>query len=373
MIYVTFLYDLNKYTDRLSLISDALPHDTQAVVFTKRADPEIRRRFAHLKIVRIGTGFWNSSGFLLLKLLRAVRRLCAQDEVLIHDWFKTFVLCLLVRLKRVYYLYSPVASDYGWVYKRYLRVIPFLGFRYDMRKLLASPADVFIVKRCQKLIVQSRELVEFYNKVYRVPRHKIDYCYNNLKENPTPRHREEDSKTPPASKNRTVVGFVGNLERHKGLYDLERIVRRTDPRRYVYMLVGTVNGRQNRRKLSRIIKYPHVEWVGYRPPEEMRRIYAEIDVMLFLSYHEGSPRVIRETIMDGKPVLTYRHPGLDYCSDLSGVYMFEYGDYEAIIARLLALDGSTTFFPRTLGDEVLANRLKPILLMIASESRHFGG
>ena len=60
----------------------------------------------------------------------------------------------------------------------------------------------------------------------------------------------------------------------------------------------------------------------------MHKFYDEIDALILLSYHEGSPRVVSEFILSGKPLFLYNHPGLDYIHDLNGVHIYEYGKWK---------------------------------------------
>lgn len=118
-----------------------------------------------------------------------------------------------------------------------------------------------------------------------------------------------------------ILLYVGNRIRRKGIDVLIAILERlrcSEPRARLVMVGGAAErGDEWYRRLigdadlaSRITVVPHVS------RETLREYYRAADVFLYPTRHEGSPRVVREALGSGCPVV---------CSDVPGIRMIDPG------------------------------------------------
>ena len=101
----------------------------------------------------------------------------------------------------------------------------------------------------------------------------------------------------------------------------------------------------------------HVMFVGQRPSDEVREIYAASDVVVMPSDYEGLPMVIMEAMKCGRPVIAYDVPGLrDYNHDQKGG-MWILPSRDALAEALRNFAGSPDLLQRKSAEAIeIANR-----------------
>jgi glycosyltransferase involved in cell wall biosynthesis len=352
---ITYLPRLDNYKDRLTQIIRSVPRECHIEIFTKSKETFTSHNGVTIRFLT--DKFYNKSFFLKLKFFFYLISQKKHD-VLILDWFCSFNYILLAKFlfKKINYVYSPVISNYGWVYKRLNNLVPLKDFRYDYIRFKGSFEDYITTKYCDSLIVQSKKLKSFYSKVYKIDLNKIYVNYNSnfdqnfstLKKNNYEKHE---------------IGFLGNVESHKGtneMYEIFKILKK-----HKLIIAGRCNGKNNNRIFDKLKKLDNVEYISFLSNEEKIEFFKRIDALILLSYHEGSPRVITEFINYGKPIFVYDNPGLDYCKNLVNVFMYDYGEVDKVIVDLSLLNNK---IKNERNKIVIKSDLKKIFKKIIDES-----
>ena len=114
-----------------------------------------------------------------------------------------------------------------------------------------------------------------------------------------------------------VIGFVGRLEREKGVAELLEaftVLRRTRSRVHLVVLGNLeVKDRLPDAVLHTLRDDAHVHWLSdYIDARELTAAYSIMDVIALPSYREGFPSVLLEAAAMARPAVSTRVPG---CSD----------------------------------------------------------
>lgn len=332
-IIITFLPELVSYQDRLKQLINSKPSESTLIVVTKNRGT-LHSSEDNVQIIELDKSLFSRSIFMKIKLARIVLQYIKKDNVIIIDWFLSFSYIFLFKYfkSNICYIYAPVISNYGWLYKRLKNIVPNCGIRYDYLRFRGAIQDFLIVKLCDILIVQSKELMNFYEKVYSINRNKIKYNYNSSKDSP----RLEESQ----KKAKVIIGFIGNLERHKGIKEMKKIFRILLEKNsnIEFHLAGQAKGKENIQIVQSMELFPNVKFIGMLNRDEVHAFYNNIDALILLSYHEGSPRVVREFFQYEKPMFLYDNPGIDYCKGKQGIFVYQYGELQKVIDDLNHVD-----------------------------------
>lgn len=253
--------------------------------------------------------------FRFIKSLYIITKLRGWRETLVIDWFKaTPILGFVMRLfRQSKYYFFPVIADYGFIYNILTRKIRVFPKRYFRIRLLEILREVLVIFFSDKVVLQSFGLLEYYRKVYKIDRNRLDVNHNRFNKTSRPKVVQTTIKR---------IGIVGNIEQHKGMDEiLELAFYFTSIDFHFY---GGGNGIAHRNYVRQINGLANCFYHGKLPSEDIDSAYESIDLLLFPSYHEGSPRVLLEFLRFNKPIITTMLPGLDFIANEDGVNMVNY-------------------------------------------------
>lgn len=364
--YITYLDSLETYEDRFYQIHSSIPDEVEAIVFTKKMGKVLASK-SNVKIVALGNSFFSRSIFLKLKLAYLVLKEALSSKVILQDWFKSFLLVSIISKAipsfKIVVVYSPVISDFGWIYKRVFKLAPSVGMRYDWIRARECVQDFLICKLCDMLVVQSKELIEFYKKAYFLRNKRIDFNYNDYRA-----QSEIDVLGYEEAGDKIKVGFLGNLERHKGISELLSLAGSL-PENFELYIAGEVRGKENSKIVQELINLPNVVYLGRLSKNEIPGFFSQIQCLVLFSYHEGSPRVIREFLDKGKAIFVYDNPGIDYCRYIEGVYIYSYGDISKAVEDITHHDYRIRYrrdLPEDMRKSNLENVLSNLIVQFAN-------
>jgi glycosyltransferase involved in cell wall biosynthesis len=108
----------------------------------------------------------------------------------------------------------------------------------------------------------------------------------------------------------TSVGTCLDKKNHEDILHAIRLSHLVE-HDFCYIHVGTGPLLFSEQELAKRIGIDkHVLFVGQRPSDQVREIYAACDVVVMPSDYEGLPMVIMEAMKCGRPVIAYDVPGL---------------------------------------------------------------
>ena len=322
-LVVTYIPDTTQYIDRCNQIIDAIPKGFKGRILTKKASNSIDCS-KNLQVIEVNRGIFTRSIFLNIYMLFYINKLKC-SEIIVLDWFRNFTLLFLLKFffnKKIKVIYSPLISDFGWLYKRVNKLAPSCGIRYDWLRIKGSLIDYVYCKVADGVLVQSESLADFYCKIYKISRDKVFVNYNHFDFEGIKKAHSYLSNSKKIS-----IGFVGNIERHKGLSDMIKLCSRL-PQEFQLVLAGKTKGYENKKLFRSLMATGRCIWKGQIQRDKILKFYEEIDCLLLLSFHEGSPRVIREFLEYNKAIFLYNNPGLDYMCGLQASYIYNYGDWK---------------------------------------------
>lgn len=341
-LYLSFFFNPNLYLDRLQLIDDSLPQVWRGIVLCWSPIQQ-NSNFKKLRILCIKKSFWpiGRTPFIQVLLLLIVIRLLRRRNLIIQDWSSSFILPALIFRRSVNVIYSPVTSALLWFKGRLAGNIPFLGARADFRRAKELLFELPMLIFSRWVIVQSISLQDDYLKLlHNIKRGRIFASYNSIAPFDHNLNIFNIATAQPENGDRQFcIGFVGNIERQKGSVDLIRLRKMLNVNRFKFVLAGTANGYQNKKILNQLKMMEGVDYRGRLSRDELIRVYSEIDCLILPSYHEGSPRVVAEFYNTGKEIVSYLHPGLDYCVGINGISLVPIGDIDSFAEKLTDLTG----------------------------------
>jgi glycosyltransferase involved in cell wall biosynthesis len=139
--------------------------------------------------------------------------------------------------------------------------------------------------------------------------------------------------------------YVGDLHTFKGIATLLKGLRLyLDAGHEAYLLlVGSQYPVDNDWIDERIAAFgvkDHVERTGRVSRDVLTHSYREADLLVFPSFHEGSPRVVKEALSCGCPVIATDIPGVRIIDpDARAVRYFEAGNADQLVELLSAAEG----------------------------------
>lgn len=113
--------------------------------------------------------------------------------------------------------------------------------------------------------------------------------------------------------------YVGKLLERKGSFDLMKILSLLLKQKVkVEMIIVGDDGKNFEnyiiKGMDKSALRDHISFLGFLDKEKLREYYHSSDILLLPSYHEGSPRVVKEAMACGLPVV---------CYDISGTRLID--------------------------------------------------
>lgn len=320
---VTFLPKLIDYRDRLLNIDEICKiNDVRAKVYSYDTTSleNIGDDYSRIELLRIPRS-WR-----LLKSLYIFKKLNTNDNIIIIDWFKSILfLAVFSRFTSGWrYYFFPVISDFGFIYNVLTRYVKNIPFRYFRIRLLDSIKELFAIIFCDLVIVQSEELKNFYAKVYKIKNDNIDVNHNKF---------NRKLRLPVQKKTIKRIGIVGTIEEHKGLNEILFIAREFP--KLEFHFYGGGKGLRHSNYLKHINLLANCIYHGRLPGRKIHEAYEFIDMLLFPSYHEGSPRALLEFLSYNKPIIASDLPGLDFIKPLKGIHLCRIHDTQTICQHII--------------------------------------
>jgi len=150
-----------------------------------------------------------------------------------------------------------------------------------------------------------------------------------------------------------VFGYVGQLDPSKGVEHLLQSFRRLNPVKASLRIFGRGTTSVFEEKLIRCYQSPSIQFLGFRPPEE---IYPELDVVVVPSLRdEAFGRIVPEANSYGLPVIVSNRGGLpEIVRDGVNGYVFD-PDREVDLEEKLSLFADDRNLSQTMADECRAS------------------
>ncbi|MGH8295011.1 MAG: glycosyltransferase family 4 protein [Steroidobacteraceae bacterium] len=244
--------------------------------------------YAYVATHRYGSPFTKLSAALTGWIKVAVR-LHTLDAPLVHvhispgaSFWRKSVVCTLARLTRRPYILHVHAGPFE---KFYRESSP--AARRIVRAVLARATLVIALSESWRAILERI-----------CPQARIEVMHNGVSL-PAVNHRHRPGDPPP------TLLFLGDLGRHKGVFDLARAFARLADRfprlRLVYGGVGGVE--EMRRLTAELGLRARIECAGWLDAERKRAALAGATVFVLPSYMEGMPMALLEAMSWGLPAV----------------------------------------------------------------------
>jgi glycosyltransferase involved in cell wall biosynthesis len=154
-----------------------------------------------------------------------------------------------------------------------------------------------------------------------------------------------DSASPSAGSSEGTTSdrvlFVGRLIEEKGIFDLVKALPRVLEETPCHLVVVGEGDREAdlRDRVRSLALEDHATILGYRPPDEVAKIYRECTVFaLPTRWDEGFPTVLAEALDAGLPIITTRVRGAaDHLVENENALFVEAGDITGLSAALISL------------------------------------
>ena len=219
---------------------------------------------------------------------------------------------------------------------------------YFLKTYSWSFIDEYISSHLVDMVTgNSEEVVEGIRRYYRIPAERTTFVSAEIDTDyycPGPDRRKELN----LPQHGPVILYVGKFQRHKGIDTLLKafdIYAKTNKDARL-ILLGSLGDTGRvwwfKDLLNSLNSAPQIEIRDSVGSQALRDYYRSSDVFVFPSYHEGSPRVVKEALACGCPVVTSRISG-NYAIDPQGeglVYASHWDpqEYARLIAHVLEDD-----------------------------------
>lgn len=187
-----------------------------------------------------------------------------------------------------------------------------------------------IYKSCKYIISPSETLLSFYLKYNFFSKAKV-----NVIQNPISLDIDNNSiKNIPHDKDVLNILFFGQIEEHKGVFDIVKAIRSLDIEKFKLTIAG--HGSQENRLKSNIYVVNNIEFVGSYDKIFLKELLQKNDISIVASKcFENSPMVIYEAWENRTPVLAAKIGGIpELIEEGKTGWLFKSGDIEDLKNKL---------------------------------------
>jgi len=279
-----------------------------------------------------------------LAAVRKLRELGESEDIDVYSFHGPLVLGTLLLSKKllfkrpiVYHTYAALPFEAKTYLLKSFKPIP-----YFLRKLKMYASHMmyeFLAIRCvDQVIVASLATVEEFKKYYRCPEGKISVV--PLGQDLFDRYGQilarEKSEWPTCDEKRLL--FVGNDWHRKGVKHLflafKEVIKKvpnttltmTGPHQKTFALLA-----------EKLNLEDHIFYAGNIGEETLARFYAECDVFVLPSFHEGFSNTLIEAMSFGKPVVTTPIAGYPVVEDKREGFLVKPGDQRSLAVSIVKL------------------------------------
>ncbi len=351
---ITIIMTYSGYSDRFKLLY-ALDEFVDRHIIITRDSVDLPPGIQNTIVVHMNRKL-RGIGFLLWATkvaLQTIRDSDPKEMWLVNEHFTGFVSLLLKiglgrRVKTVVFLYMSNLTflfHRGWSADRLAGRLSLRQHWFYFRRWVGfTIQDIISILTTDCMIVNSDMISMDIKKIS--PHKFVKVLPTSVSTGTTVQQKQEYRET--SGRETFQILYVGILQPHKGLGLLLNVFRRYLDQEPNARL--TLIGRQfapDRDWVERLIwKYDlqhHIRLIDHVPQVEVQRHYQEADVFVFPSFYEGSPRVVKEALAWGLPVIASDIPGIRLIDPVGrAISFFSPGDANSLMHHLMRLASSPT-------------------------------
>ena len=158
----------------------------------------------------------------------------------------------------------------------------------------------------KKLFIQNKYRLEQYNKLYRIPKEKLEYIPNaiNLKDFNINENRENLRRKLNFENGEILILFVGRLEKAKGLIELiNSFESLSNKYKHIKLLIAG-NGSLRDFIIGKSKRNKSIIYLGHKSFEELKKIYRISDIFVLPTHYDSFPNVILEAMAFELPIIS---------------------------------------------------------------------
>lgn len=272
------------------------------------------------------------------KKIKEIHKTEKIDIITFHGPFALPAIFLTERqFQRPLIYYTPTALPFEAT--KYL----FKGIKpspYILRKLRVYCSGTLLefmaIKYVDKVIVPSQASADELKKCYHCPTEKISVVPAGQDFSRLQRHCSQSRKSFKSSQKKLL--FVGNDWHRKGVKYLLLALKKVLEKVPNVNLTITGPRQEPFISMAKELKIDdNITYAGNVHEETLAQLYAECDIFVLPSFHEGFGIPLIEAMAFGKPVITTTTVGCNGVEDGNNGFTVEPGDYQSIASSILRL------------------------------------
>jgi len=300
MRMLILLRDTDNYPDRAKMF-DILGDHEDVTILTSKNNSNLEQYDNIRKIETKKT---------LLDFSMGTYRFLKKNEYkfdLIHDNFHSILFPILFSKIKVPIVSSYYTNNVDWFIRT--RKIK-SNLHYDIHKLKGLSIELLYNKKVNYHFVQNYQVKKDFTNFFKIP-------YNRIFVVPTAIDLEyfKNKCKPKIIKGTFNFLYVGNIFNVKGIYELitaSSLLKKNFSGKFKLTLIGRIHPYE-KNKIKKYIQNfnlkKNTELISFLPRSKLLSYYNKAHCFVFPSFHEGSPRVLKEALAMKIPTL---------CSDIPG-------------------------------------------------------
>jgi len=251
---------------------------------------------------------------------------------IIHDTFFSLIYSVIKRKKMNNIVISHYSNDFDWFF-RIRKEIPY--YYYDYHKLKSLTLSLFYLYKVNNHFVQTSQM---YNDIKNITKKKNVYIVPTCIDLSLYKDFEKTKKY-----EIFTFLYVGNIFRVKGIFNLIKAFKEIREKIECQLyFIGNIHPFERKRFFNIINEKPYSKYIFYYPymrKKDLIKTYLRSHCFIFPSYHEGSPRVIKEALACKLPVIASNIPGnlvIDPNKQIVNYYQYNsYNDLKNVMENIL--------------------------------------